>query len=111
MVGFRILAVASALALGGCAMTHPKHAGDRPEARGRVVAQRQCGACHAVEPGAVSPRGRAPAFASLEMQHTAGLEGRVDALTRQGHYGMPPVKLTPGEVADLVAYIASLGPR
>jgi mono/diheme cytochrome c family protein len=42
------------------------------------------------------------------MQHTAGLEGRVAELTRTGHYEMPPVRLSPGEVADVTAYIESL---
>jgi mono/diheme cytochrome c family protein len=43
------------------------------------------------------------------MRHTAGLEGRVADLTRLGHYGMPPVKLSPQQVRDIVAYIESLG--
>ncbi|MDP3174386.1 MAG: c-type cytochrome [Phenylobacterium sp.] len=79
--------------------------------RGRKVAQQACAACHAVEVSGVSPRAKAPAFASLEMRHTAALGGRIEQLTRTGHYEMPPLELRPDEVADLAAYIASLEPR
>ena len=105
----RILTIVPALALGGCAMVglHPP----TPVERGHAVAERACEACHAVEPGGVSRKALAPAFGSLEMRHTAGLEGRVAALTRLGHYGMPPVRLTPQEVSDLVVYIDSLSGR
>jgi len=106
--GLRSLAILIvAVALSGCAGLRPPPPPTAAE-RGRAVAQGACSACHAVAPGAASPRARAPAFASIEMAHTAGLEGRVAALTRTGHYEMPPVKLTPGQVADVVAYIASL---
>ena len=70
---------------------------------------RACAACHAVEPGgAASPRERAVPFASLEMRHTVGLDGRLADLTRRGHYGMPPIALDAGELTDLQAYIESL---
>jgi mono/diheme cytochrome c family protein len=51
----------------------------------------------------------APAFASLEMRHTAGLDGRVAELARLGHYDMPPLKLSPADAHDVTAYIQSLG--
>jgi mono/diheme cytochrome c family protein len=105
-----ILICASILALAGCATDAPSEAASAA-ARGRQVARRACAACHALEPGAASPNAKAPGFASQEMRHTAGLEGRVDALTRAGHYGMPPVKLRPAEVQDLVAYVASFEGR
>ena len=71
---------------------------------------RICAACHAIERGQESPNGTAPAFAGRDMQHLAGLEGRVETLTRLGHYAMPPQHLTPAEVSDLVAYMESLKP-
>ena len=77
--------------------------------RGRAVALRACSGCHGVEPGVDSPNPRSPAFAGSEMQHTAGLEGRVASLTRSGHYAMPPVSLSSGDLADLMAYIGALG--
>lgn len=101
-----LAAVLAAMALGGCAT---KPAPDPAAARGHEIARRRCAACHAVEPqGGASPRDRAPAFASLEMRHTASLEGRVADLAHQGHYGMPPVSLRDDDVRDLVTYIASL---
>lgn len=101
-------ALGLAVTVGGCAtMTASPPA--TPAARGEVVAARVCAACHAMGAGADSASPRAPGFASVEMQHTAGLPGRVADLTRTGHYGMPPVALTPQEVSDVVAYIESLG--
>lgn len=105
-----ISALGVSLALGGCAVFDTqRQAAPTPAERGHAVALRLCAACHAVEPGGVSPRPRAVGFASREMQHMAGLEGRVAALTRQGHYGMPPVALSAGQADDIVAYIGSLG--
>ena len=100
------------LALSACAAGHgAKLAQDPAPDRGHRVAQRVCAGCHAVEDTGASPRPNAPAFASLEMRHTASLSGRVAELTRKGHYEMPPLQLRPDEVDDLVSYIASLGPR
>jgi len=76
--------------------------------RGKRVAEQRCAAGHSVAPGAPSPIARAPAFASLEMRHTSGLDGRVADLTWRGHYDMPPINLDPDEVNAIVAYIQSL---
>lgn len=94
----------------GAALGRPK--ADPAVARGHDTALRACAACHAVEKaGGESPVRRAVPFASLEMRHTVGLEGRLADLTAKGHYGMPPVALTAGELADLRAYIERLRPR
>lgn len=107
-----ICALGLSLALSGCALIEAqRQAAPIPAERGRELSVRLCAACHAVEPGGVSPRPRAVAFASREMQHMAGLEGRVAALTRQGHYGMPPIALSAQQADDIVAYIGSLGGR
>jgi cytochrome c len=104
-----LLIVGCIPALSACATPSVQ---DTATARGHQLARRQCAACHAVEPeGGASLRPRAPAFASLEMRHTAGLEGRVAALTTVGHYDMPKIKLRPREASDLAAYIGSLGSR
>lgn len=90
----------------------PAVAKDDPAVRrGRELATRLCGACHAVERGASSPNPKAAPLASRDMRHTAGIEGRLERLTREGHYGMPPQSLSPREVSDLKAYIDSLAPR
>ncbi|HEX2815516.1 MAG TPA: c-type cytochrome [Phenylobacterium sp.] len=108
------LAAASLTALvAACASMGGRVGGLPPSAaaRGHEVARRACAACHAVEAQGVSPRVKAPAFASQEMRHTASLQDRVADLTRRGHYDMPPLKLSPDEVRDLVSYIASLEGR
>ena len=110
--GALISALGLSLVLGGCALLEARReAAPTPAHRGHAVAVRLCAACHAVEPGGVSLRPRAVAFASREMQHVAGLEGRVAALTRDGHYGMPPVALSAQQADDVVAYIGSLDRR
>jgi mono/diheme cytochrome c family protein len=78
--------------------------------RGREIARRVCAACHAVEPRGSSPVPKAAPFASREMQHVAGLEGRLAALTTAGHHGMPPQPLSPEDVRALLTYIESVGP-
>ncbi|HET6971146.1 MAG TPA: c-type cytochrome [Phenylobacterium sp.] len=106
-----LLATVLALALGACASLGLRAKGPPTAAeRGHALAESICAACHAVEPGAATPAGAPPAFASREMQHVAGLEGRVETLTREGHHAMPPQHLTPDQVADLVVYIGSLTP-
>lgn len=102
-----VLATGLALTLSGCAADRAP--ADSPAiaaaARGHAVAMRICAECHAIAPNAVSPNPRAPGFATLEMRHTVGLDDRLATLTRLGHYGMPPQKLTPDQVQDLVSYI------
>jgi len=104
--GFAVFALA--IALSGCA-TVATESPSTPAARGEAVARRVCAACHSMASGGDSPSPRAPPFGSVEMQHTAGLSGRVADLTRTGHYGMPPLALSAQEVSDVVAYIESLG--
>ena len=113
-MSLRALAALTALsaALSGCAMIGGGSQVDSPDQRGRAIAGRACAACHAVEAGEKArPGTKAPAFASLEMRHTVGLEGRLADLTRRGHFGMPPVTLSAGEVSDLRAYIEGLYSR
>jgi mono/diheme cytochrome c family protein len=98
----------AALALGACAAL--QHPSDQPATRGHAVARRECAACHAIEPGSLSPRRDAPPFAGPGLRHTASLDGRVAELARLGHYDMPPLKLTTEEARDVAAYIESLGP-
>jgi mono/diheme cytochrome c family protein len=100
-----------ALGLAGCGSLglHGPHAPSAAE-RGHATARQICAACHEVEPGKAGSRGAAPAFASREMQHLSGLDGRIETLTRLGHHAMPPQHLTAEQVTDLVAYIDSLKP-
>jgi mono/diheme cytochrome c family protein len=102
--------VAAAFAVGVASNGQAGRAGD-PASRGHQIARQACAACHAVELTGESPRAAAPTFRSREMRHTAGLDGRVADLTREGHYEMPAIKLRPDQVRDLVAYIESLDSR
>ena len=105
-----VTAVLFVALIAGAAFGRPKP--DPAIARGHDTAQRACAACHAVEKaGGDNPVTRAVPFASREMRHTVGLEGRLTDLTRDGHYGMPPVALSAGELDDLRTYIESLRPR
>lgn len=106
-----ITALATALGAGVAADGKAGPAPDPAAARGHETARRACAACHAVESEGESPRAAAPTFRSREMRHTAGLDGRVADLTRQGHYEMPVIKLRPDQVRDLVTYIESLETR
>lgn len=90
-------------------MLHPPPPAEVEAARGRALAERFCASCHALAPGQDSGDPRAPPFPSREMQHTAGLPGRVADLARLGHYSMPPITLTADQTAQITAYIASLG--
>lgn len=97
-----------ALLLASCAAT-PRPTTDPSHPDGRALASRVCAGCHALAAGEESPNPRAPPFPSREMQHTAGLAGRVADLARLGHQGMPPIPLSAAEAAAVTAYIESLG--
>lgn len=88
------------------------------------VAQRNCGTCHAVAPGADrSPLADAPPFAALYQRYPAG---GLDQLLTEGmlapsrppeegspsrHPRMPMVQLDDDEIAQLRAYLRRLDPR
>lgn len=92
------------------------------EAAGLLVAQRNCGGCHAVATGA-SPLADAPPFRTLHTRYGAGglaelLERgmladhprALDEGARTPNPRMPAAKLGEDEVASLVAYLRSLEP-
>lgn len=108
MVSARIVISLTLLLMAGSVEAVARSKPPGPVERGHAVARRVCAGCHAIEDGQESANPRAPGFATREMRHTAGLAGRVADLTRAGHYGMPPLNLTPQDVSDVVAYIESL---
>ncbi|HZZ32465.1 MAG TPA: cytochrome c [Phenylobacterium sp.] len=86
-------------------------AGDPALARGAHLAQRDCAGCHAVTSGERSPNVSAPGFNELRVRfNPISLERRLEVFPRHGHEGMPQPVMTPGDIADLVAYIQSLEP-
>lgn len=101
--------------LGACATTEPTAATspDDPAAeRGRWVAARVCGGCHAVGLYGASPNLASPPLRDLCSRYNVlSLEDRLADIARGGHYEMPPVELSRDEIADLAAYMETLGPR
>jgi mono/diheme cytochrome c family protein len=80
-----------------------------PDARhGLELARALCAGCHAVERGnlrSINPD--APAF-SVVAGSPAMSEFALRALLRNSHRRMPDIVLTPGDRADVVAYILGL---
>ena len=95
----------AALKLAACA-----HAVETPnEAAGHRLADRHCGACHAVDGPGPSPLADAPAFRDLPSRFP------VKRFTRayrnglfEGHPRMPPVELGPDELKELSAYLGQM---
>jgi mono/diheme cytochrome c family protein len=91
-------------------------------AAGRLIAQRNCGGCHAVAAGP-SPFAEAPAFGGLYRRYgTGGLDQLLargmladhprplDEGRRAPNPRMPSVALDSDEIANLAAYLRSLEP-
>jgi mono/diheme cytochrome c family protein len=80
--------------------------------RGQVLAARECSRCHALGAVGDSPNMAAPPFRVVRLRNTGlSLERRLADIARGGHYEMPPIQLQAGEVADLAAYLESMGPN
>jgi len=95
--------VASVLCLGAAPALTPSIE------RGAEVAQARCASCHGVALEAASPSHDAPLFRVLSRLYSAqDLERKLDAISRDGHFEMPPVTLHEDEIEDVSAYIASL---
>jgi len=97
-----------------CSSTSPLRVGfaesDRI-VRGKAFAERRCASCHAVSPGAASPRPDAPLFPVIGGKFTpSGLGRELEAIVEVGHYGMPPTAIAPSDQQDLVSYITSMKP-
>jgi mono/diheme cytochrome c family protein len=100
-----VLPGALALVLAGCATTGGE---DGPSAaRGRLLAEAQCGTCHAVT-GEAQP-GQAPSFSSLAARYRAlRLWARLTEIDETGHFNMPPLKMGDADVEDIAAWLDSL---
>jgi mono/diheme cytochrome c family protein len=78
---------------------------------GRMLAQRNCGGCHAVGKGGASPRTDAPPLRSLQARYP--IEDLEEALAEGisvGHPDMPTIEFSPQQIADFQAYLRSLRP-
>lgn len=102
LLGAFLLAAGGALAQGGVADTAQIEAG-------RVIAQRDCGGCHAVGPAGDSPLAAAPHFRDLH--HRYEIDSLSEALAEGiivGHSPMPERSYPEGEVRALILYLKSL---
>lgn len=102
------LAVAAALTLlsAACA-TQP--AADTPEQRGQALAERHCGACHAVGRAGASPAPEAPPFRTLSRNYRVNtLEEALAEGISVGHPAMPQFQFSPEATDALVSYLASI---
>ena len=97
--------ITTALLLGSLA-TAPALAADINS--GQRIAARWCAACHMISPGQTQSSTDAPSFAAVAGRY----ESRELRLFLMAPYPrMPNMPLSQPEIADLVAYIRTLGPR
>jgi len=102
--------LSAVLALDHSAMAAPQ---GNPLA-GQDLAQNLCSACHALEPGKLSPNEAAPNFHLLTLayppEHLA--EGFAEGIVvgTQAHVGMPQFELAPEQIDDLIAYLETVLP-
>lgn len=104
------LAAALAIATAGVAQatTDPIAA----QARGRLFAERNCAACHAVGLTGASPRRKAPPFRLLAGRFVPlTLQRRLTEISETGHYDMAPFPIHSDEASDVAAYLNSLERR
>jgi mono/diheme cytochrome c family protein len=79
--------------------------------RGLYVALRVCSACHKVAYPGVGPDSAAPSFAVIHARHDpASLHRLLVGISSAGHQAMPPIPMSPTEIEDVAAYIASVPP-
>jgi mono/diheme cytochrome c family protein len=77
-------------------------------ASGQRIAARWCAACHIISPDQGGATTEAPGFASVALRYSS----KDLALFLTSPYPrMPNMTLSQPEIADLVAYIRTLGPR
>lgn len=116
------LFVPFAVAVAACVSVGAAAAQSSYEAAGRLIAQRNCGGCHAITEGD-SPLADAPPFRLLYKRYPVGglgwllSEGMIapprpwEEAQPPRHSRMPMAELDVDEVASLVAYLKSLDPR
>ena len=76
---------------------------------GRTLASAQCARCHAIETSGESPLAQAPPFRTFAAKWP--LENLEESLAEGivvGHKDMPEFALTPGQIADFIAYLRAV---
>lgn len=78
---------------------------------GRRIAEQRCASCHSIDGRTPSPTTGARNFNQIAQRYAGrSLDWELETITEVGHYGMPPLALSPAERAALVAYIHSRRP-
>ena len=77
-------------------------------ANGKQIAQRWCAACHVVAPDQTRGSTEVPSFASVAAKYADAK--KLATFLASPYPRMPNMALSQPEIADLVAYILSLGP-
>lgn len=100
------------LILAALAIAAPAHAAGSEaaaEARGQVLAARNCSMCHAIGRAGASPNPTAPPFRELGRRYA--VDDLAEALAEgiiTGHPAMPEFRFSPAEVNDLIHYMRSI---
>jgi cytochrome c len=93
------------LCLGGSAFAEPT-------SDGRTLLESNCGRCHAVEPGAQSPREQAPNLSIVLQAYPADrLEAELTEGIRPKHPDMPQIRFSPSDVASIYYYLHGKAPE
>ena len=108
-----VVAALCLLAFAGCAHApsaeEDLHATPAELEAGRMMAETQCGTCHAVGRERVSPVRDAPPFSLLGRNYPVSslAESLAEGMIT-GHDAMPEWELEPGEIPGLLGYIQSI---
>jgi len=79
-------------------------------ARGEVLADMRCSSCHAVGRSGASPMAAAPPFRGLGQRYpVAQLQESLAEGLVTAHPAMPQIELEADDIADLIAYLDSIG--
>lgn len=89
----------------------PGFAQERPDAEhGRTLVEANCARCHGVGELDKSAHPDAPEFRTLSARYPLdALEEAFAEGIYAGHPDMPEFVATPGQIADIIAYIETLG--
>lgn len=80
--------------------------------RGHQIAKSWCVSCHVIDKAGTGTRiDTAPSFPTIAADAGRSDERRLAAWLSTSHPTMPDFSLARDEIADLVAYIRTLGPR
>ncbi len=107
------LAVAVMLALGACssfAGGDDASPADAPHiASGRLLAERHCAACHAIDRSDASTHAEAPPLRQLSRNYPpSAMEEALAEGIMVGHPDMPEFRFRPDDVAALIAYLDTI---